>query len=60
MTTHAFVHDLASRLSQRIQITTDGFRFYVDAIESEFGSEVEFARLVKLFGDFGQHDSQTK
>lgn len=59
-TTIAFVKDVAKRITNRPQVTTDGFRFYVDAIENEFGSEVDFAQLVKLFGDYGQHDSEAK
>lgn len=59
-TTMAFVGDVAKRITNRPQLTTDGFRFYVEAIEEHFGAEVDFAQLVKLFGDYGQHDSETK
>jgi IS1 family transposase len=59
-TTKAFIDDLAQRLANRVQITTDGFRFYVNAIENAFGSDVDFAQLIKLYGDYGQHDSATK
>lgn len=60
VSTSDFVADLAQRLSNRVQITTDGFRFYVNAIERSFGSDVDFAQLVKLYGDYGQHDSEAK
>ena len=43
-----------------MQLTTDGFRFYVEAVEQSFGSDIDFAQLVKLYGDYGQHDSATK
>jgi hypothetical protein len=43
-----------------VQITTDGFRFYINAIERSFGSDVDFAQLVKLYGDYGQHDAAAK
>lgn len=59
-TTLTFAKDIAKRITNRPQMTTDGFRFYVEAIESEFGSEVDFAQLIKLFGDYGQHDSDAK
>jgi IS1 family transposase/transposase-like protein len=59
-TTQAFIDDLAQRLAKRVQITTDGFRFYVNAIEKAFGCDVDFAQLIKLYGDYGQHDSATK
>jgi IS1 family transposase len=51
---YRFMHDLASRLANRIQLTTDGHRVYADAVESAFGSEVDYAMLVKIYG----HDSQ--
>ena len=45
-----FIDDLASRLSSRTQITTDGHRAYLDAIDTAFGGEVDYAMLVKLYG----------
>jgi IS1 family transposase len=41
--------DLESRLANRIQLTTDGFRPYVDAVDSTFGSSIDFAMLVKVY-----------
>ncbi len=46
----AFMEDVASRLATRVQITTDGHRAYVDAIEGAFGMEVDYAMLIKLYG----------
>ncbi|SDR56916.1 Transposase and inactivated derivatives, IS1 family [Rhizobiales bacterium GAS113] len=45
-----FIDDLASRLANRVQITTDGHRPYVEAIDWAFGGEVDYAMLVKLYG----------
>jgi len=45
-----FIADLGSRLANRVQITTDGHRPYVDAIEQEFGSAVDFAQIIKTYG----------
>lgn len=45
-----FMHDLKNRLSGRIQITTDGHSSYLWAIENTFGSEVDYAMIVKLYG----------
>lgn len=59
-TTDALISDLGQRLANRVQITTDGFRFYIHAIEREFGADVDFAQLVKLYGDYGQHDAAAK
>lgn len=46
-----FVDDLASRLAGRAQITSDGLKLYVEAVEEAFGAEVDFAQLVKVYGD---------
>jgi IS1 family transposase len=45
-----FIGDLAGRLANRVQITTDGHRPYIDAIERAFGKEVDYAMLVKEYG----------
>ena len=44
-----FIDDLASRLANRVQVTTDGLKVYLDAIEGAFGCEVDHAMLVKLY-----------
>lgn len=46
----AFVCDLASRLTRRVQITTDGLKSYVQAMEDGFGGEVDHAILYKIYG----------
>ena len=46
-----FMHDLAERLANRIQITTDGHRPYIQAVEDTFGSEIDYAMLVKIYGE---------
>jgi IS1 family transposase len=45
-----FVADLASRLANRVQITSDGHRAYVEAIDAAFGIDVDYAQLVKIYG----------
>ncbi|MBN2316316.1 MAG: IS1 family transposase [Sedimentisphaerales bacterium] len=45
-----FIHDVASRIENRIQLTTDGLRLYVEAIEDAFGGGIDYAMLVKLYG----------
>jgi IS1 family transposase len=49
-TAKAFMQDVASRVSNRIQLTTDGHRVYADAVEDVFGSEIDYAMLVKIYG----------
>lgn len=44
-----FIEDLASRLAHRIQLTTDGLRAYLDAVEGSFGCEIDYAMLSKLY-----------
>ena len=46
----AFTDDLASRLANRVQITTDGHKPYLEAIEGSFGGDVDYAMLVKIYG----------
>lgn len=46
-----FIDDLASRLANRVQITTDGLKSYVDAIDTAFGGEVDYAILIKMYGE---------
>ena len=45
-----FMQDVASRLANRVQLTTDGFKPYLQAVEGAFGVDVDFAQLVKLYG----------
>lgn len=45
-----FIDDLASRLAKRVQISTDGLRVYVGAIDRAFGGKVDYAMLVKIYG----------
>ena len=47
----AFMHDLAFRLRDRIQLTTDGFPGYLRAVEKAFGTDVDYAQLVKIYSD---------
>jgi IS1 family transposase len=44
-----FIDDLASRLASRVQLTTDGHRPYLEAVEGAFGSEIDYAMLIKLY-----------
>ena len=51
-----FMEDVASRVASRVQITTDGHRAYVEAIEGVFGMDVDYAMLIKLYGNPAQPD----
>jgi len=47
----AFIQDVAARLANRVQLTTDGHKAYLEAVEDVFGADVDYAQLVKLYGD---------
>src|SRR5262249_24980596 len=46
----AFMQDVASRLANRVQLTTYGHKVYVQAVEDAFGSEIDYAMLQKIYG----------
>ncbi len=45
-----FMDDLRSRLANRVQLTTDGHKAYLEAVKGAFGGNVDYAQLVKLYG----------
>ncbi len=45
-----FMDDLASRLANRVQLTSDGHKAYLEAVEGAFGCDVDYAQLVKIYG----------
>ena len=45
-----FMDDVAMRLANRVQLTTDGHKAYLEAVEGAFGGDVDYAQLVKLYG----------
>jgi IS1 family transposase len=45
-----FMDDLRSRLANRVQLTSDGHKAYLKAVEGAFGADVDYAQLVKLYG----------
>ena len=47
----ALMQDVADRLANRVQMTTDGHKPYLEAVEGAFGADIDFAQLVKLYGD---------
>ena len=48
-TARDFITDIAGRLKSRIQLTSDGHRVYVDAVEQAFGADVDYAMLIKQY-----------
>lgn len=55
-----FMDDLAARLAHRVQLTTDGHKAYLEAVEGAFGGDVDFAQLVKLYGEAAHKGPERK
>ncbi|MEZ5725408.1 MAG: IS1 family transposase [Paracoccaceae bacterium] len=55
-----FMDDLCARLSNRVQLTTDGHKAYLEAVEGAFGGDIDYAMLVKLYGDLGGKTAERK
>lgn len=51
-----FMQDLAGRLTSRVQLTTDGHKMYVGAVEDAFAGDIDFAQLVKVYGPSPEGD----
>ena len=47
----AFMDDLRGRLANRVQLTSDGHKAYLEAVEGAFGADIDYAMLVKLYGE---------
>ena len=49
-TAREFIADLRNRLANRVQLTTDGHKVYLEAVDNAFGIDVDFAQLIKIYG----------
>jgi IS1 family transposase len=49
-TASVFMNDLAERLQGRVQLTSDGHHAYLEAVRGAFGREIDYARLIKMYG----------
>jgi IS1 family transposase len=59
--THAFINDLASRLKNRIQLASDGFPAYYDAVEEAWGADIDYSQIVKSYEtDEGEYNPERK
>jgi IS1 family transposase len=57
---NTFMHDVDSRLARRVQLTTDGLHSYLEAVTDSFGSQIDFAQLVKMYGKEGSTANSEK
>ena len=55
-----FMDDLRPRLANRVQLTTDGHKAYLEAVEGAFGGDVDYAQLVKLYGPMEGNGSEKR
>jgi len=55
-----FMEDVAQRLATRVQLTTDGLKSYLEAVENAFGADVDYAQLVKLYGESAEKGPERK
>ena len=53
-----FMDDLSGRLANRVQLTTDGYKVYLEAVEGAFGGDVDYAQLIKIYGDAPKGDTR--
>jgi len=58
---NAFIADVASRMAYRVQISTDGFYAYTDAVQKSFGNNVDYGKIIKVYGthEFGERRYST-
>jgi IS1 family transposase len=54
----AFIKDLSERLAHRVQLSTDGFKVYLTAIEEAFGADIDYGMIVKVYGHSEDDDSK--
>ena len=47
---YTFIHDLKGRLANRVQLTSDGHRPYIVAVEDAFGADIDYSMLIKMYG----------
>jgi IS1 family transposase len=60
VTARAFVGDVAERMKNRVQISTDGLRAYVDSVEQVFGTDVDYAQIIKTYIADGTQSPERK
>jgi IS1 family transposase len=54
-----FLQDVASRLANRVQLTTDGHKMYLTAVVDAFADDIDYAQLVKVFGNDPERQKRT-
>ena len=55
---HDFMQDCAKRIKGRVQVTTDGHKAYLEAVEAAFGMDCDYAQIQKIFGASGESETR--
>jgi IS1 family transposase len=55
---HEFMQDCANRIKNRVQITTDGHKAYLEAVENAFGADIDYAQLQKIYGAASEQEQR--
>lgn len=55
-----FIKDLANRLKNKVQLTTDGHKAYLNAVEDAFGGDIDYAMLIKVYGSPQSKEDQRR
>ena len=55
-----FFNDLAARLANRVQLTTDGHKAHLEAVEDAFGADIDYAKLIKIYGPDPKQEGETR
>ncbi len=53
-----FIDNLAGRLTNKVQLTTDGHKAYLEAVEDAFGNDIDYAMLIKLYGGNAEQEKR--
>lgn len=53
-----FMRDLEKRLANRVQLTSDGLKVYLEAVEDAFGADVDYAQLIKQYGESAEPEKR--
>jgi len=58
LSANEFMRDLADRIKNRVQLTTDGLKAYLEAVEDNFGGDIDFAQLHKIYSNVSREDAR--
>jgi IS1 family transposase len=57
-TARLFMEDVAARLANRVQLTSDGLKAYLTAVKAAFGNDIDYAMLIKIYGTIGSEGNR--